>query len=311
MIRRLIAATLCLALAAPGLALAQPASDTQTAVALARDAKEKYDQGDWQGALELFEAAEAKAHSPVLLLYAARCNRNLGRLLRARELLTQVTSEALGPTPPSPFVTAQKDAAADLQALEARIPKLVIDRSAAPASWVVALDGDTVETNEVEVDPGEHVVTAAGGAFEKKVTALEGATVTVIVTPPSSPRPAPPPPPPAPVVPAPSDDALLLAPGLSLLGLGVIGLAVGVGLRVTALEKVSDVKDRCIGGSCLAADEAEIDDAVTLETVSTVLFAVGGAAAATGVVLLIVLPGGGDDVSLDVRPGYLGLRGSF
>jgi len=44
-----------------------------------------------------------------------------------------------------------------------------------------------------------------------------------------------------------------------------------------------------------------------------VLFAVGGTAVAAGVVLMIVLPQGDDTptTALELRPGYLGIRGSF
>jgi hypothetical protein len=80
---------------------------------------------------------------------------------------------------------------------------------------------------------------------------------------------------------------------------------------VVAFQKVSDVKDRCLDNHCLAEDEAEIDTAKTLETTSTVCFAVGGAAAAVGIVLLIVRPGGGSQTALRIGPTSIGIAGSF
>ena len=104
-----------------------------------------------------------------------------------------------------------------------------------------------------------------------------------------------------------------IGPGLIVLGVGAAGVGVGVALRVVALGKVQGVKDRCEGNQCLAEDAEEIETAETFQTISTVLFAVGGAAVATGIVLLIVLPEDEDDASmgLDVRPGYLGVTGRF
>ena len=154
---RLIAALLL----ALGLLLPSPVwaqgSAAKEAVELARKAKEAFDQSQWRGALELFEQAEAKAHSPVLLLYAARCHRNLGELIAARQLFKRVIDEPLGPDAPEPFKAAQSDAAADLEAVEGRIPVVVLDRSAAPKDWRVTVDGVAVDSDEVPVDPGEHV----------------------------------------------------------------------------------------------------------------------------------------------------------
>ncbi len=316
---RLFGFLLLVALATtPTSAWAQGGGDTQTAVTLAKAAKAKYDQGDWQGALELFEAAEAKAHSPVLLLYAARCNRNLGKLVRAREQYRAVTLEALGPNASAPFLAAQKDAADDLEALEARIPTIVIDRTQAPAAWEVSIDDVVTVLAQTAVDPGPHVVRARLDGvvqFEQSLTLAEGKseTVTIAAAKPSAPAPTSRPEPLPEPDRATGSDPAALAPGLTVLGVGVAAAAVGVGLRIAALETVSDVKDRCLGQSCLAEDLAEVERAETFQTVSTVLFVAGGAAAAAGVVLLIVLPSAGEAqrARLELRPGYVGLSGTF
>jgi hypothetical protein len=322
----LVSAILWLAtgLVAPS-AIAQPAdNDAKAAVDLAREAKAKYDQGQWRGALELFHGAEAKAHSPVLVLYAGRCHRNLGELVAAKQLYERVVAEPLGDKAPQPFLDAQKDAAADLEALAARIPTLVIDRSAVPTSWQITVDDVTARGGEVAVDPGKHLVRASDGtrvAFEREVMAAEGGRITVRIEP-SKNEAAPAPVPGAPAAGATTDGGeggfgTSIGPGLLTLGLGAAGVGVGVGLRVAALSQVSAVKDRCVGTQCLAEDAAEVDSAETLQTVSTVLFSVGGAAMATGIVLLIVLPEdtpaeqAAPSVSLDLRPGWLGLRGTF
>jgi hypothetical protein len=302
--------------------------DTRGAIELARDGKARFDAEDWEGALALFEAAEGKAHSPVLVLYAARCHRRLGKLVHARVLMASVANEILAPDATAPFRNAQTEAIAELPALEASIPKLRIDRSDVPPSWVVTVDDVAVTESEVPVDPGHHVVRAGIDgkvSFERNVEATEGAVATVTIELAEVPAPDPPPkkqrprPRPQPVV-VEQSDAVAYVPGIALLGLGVISAAVGVGLRVWALESFDEVKERCSAGSnpgklsCDPSDEAEVDDAVRLETASTVLFAIGGAAAAAGVILLVVLPDGDEpapSTSLVVGPGYLGVRGAF
>lgn len=296
----------------PSLAWAQA-----SAVNLAKDAKAHYDRGEWAEALELFEQAEAQAHSPVLVLYAARCHRNLGHLVRARALLEKVANEELTPNSPSPFVNARNDARADLSALLPRIPKIAIDRSRVPNTWKIQIDGEPRQSSSVEVDPGAHLVTATADGterFREEVEVAEGATATVtIVETATTPSPVPSPDP-GPTQPPsggePGGSSIAdYAPGLSLLGVSVVTLAVGVIMRVIAIQNVNDVKERCVEGSCLREDETVIDDAVTFQTISTVLFAVGGAAMATGIVLLIVLPD--DDTAVSIGPGGVGLRGVF
>ncbi len=315
---------LVLALTVPA-AAQQPKPDAAEAVALARGAKERYDQGNWTEALTLFEQAEAKAHSPVLLLYAARCHRNLGHLVRAREVYQRVATEQLAPNAPEPFKAAQRDAKGDLEALEPRIGRAAIDRKDAPSSWSVEIDGAAVSSSPVLLDPGPHVLVAKDAGTEKlrrDFLAREGETIELTVGP-ASPRPnGDLPPNRDPVKPEPPRQdaerspppAAVYAPGIVLVTLGAGGLAAGIATRVIAFQKVSDVKDRCDGNVCRLEDKAEIESAETFQTVSTGAFAVGGAMAATGIVLVVVLPmqaGGDGNVSLRFGPGSVTLTGTF
>src|SRR5262249_55086162 len=80
------------ALLALGLRLASPsparAEETNAASALraGRTGLDLYEAGKWASAFDVFVAAERMAHSPVFLLYQARCRRNTGNLLEARAL---------------------------------------------------------------------------------------------------------------------------------------------------------------------------------------------------------------------------------
>lgn len=299
---------------------AQPSNpNAAEAVALARGAKERYDQGNWAEALTLFEQAEAKAHSPVLLLYAARCHRNLGHLVRAHATYRQVADEQLPDNAPEPFRQAQRDAKGDLEALEPRLSRVVLDRSRAPASWTIEIDGiPRTGAEPILLDPGKHVLATKEGDAEtsrQEFTLREGETLPLAVgaATPSEPKPS------GPVTPPPANQAeegptaADYAPGIVLLTLGAGGLAAGIATRVIAFQKVSDVKERCAGNVCLAADRDEIESADTFQTVSTVAFVVGGVAAATGIVLLVVLPAqrSGPSVSLRVQPGGVAVEGTF
>ncbi len=305
-------------------AAAQPAGSgsAQEAVRLGKQAKEKYDQGDWAAALTLFEAAEASAHSPVLLLYAARCHRNLGKLVRARDTFQRVVDEALPATAPEPQRAAQRDARADLDALLPRLATLVVDRTKAPGAWLLEIDGAPAKldaSGAVTLDPGAHTVVARDGSEEKfkaEISLAEGGKASVVVDggppAPAVVAPAPPPKTALPVDEPPPADGAAYAPGAVLLAVGAGGLAAAIGTRVVAFQKVEDVKARCSGSRCLASDLEEIESAETLQTVSTVCFAAGGALALTGVILLVVLPQQAQaTVSLDVGPGSLSVRGSF
>lgn len=280
--------------------------DTNAAVEKAREAREKYDRGDWAGALGLFEEADAKAHSPVLTLYSARCHRNAGHLLRARELYRRVVDEPLPAGASEPFARAKEDAAKDLGELLPRIPTLKIEVRGGPAA--VELDGIAAEVTAsgLPVDPGAHVIRALVGGREvdrEEAAVPEGKTVTVTLD--VAPARAP-----APGVPGDSRPRFLGPVGL---GLGGAVLAAGVVTRAVAFDVIAGVRDRCIGNECLESDEAEVHRAEDLQAASTACFIAGGALAAAGVVLTIVAPETrrAAAASLVAWPGGLSLTGSF
>lgn len=312
----LLSAVVCALAAAPVPARAQPA-EAPTAVSLAGEAKAHYDRGEWAEALSRFEQAETLAHSPVIVLYIARCQRNLGRLVAARDSLRRVTTEELAADAPPPFVTAKADAENDLRALEPRIATVTVEVDPALADATIELDDRELgsgERSSVAVDPGQHVVRAKRGAnvvTEVAFSAAEGQSQSVALRVATTA----PPPVPSPVPAADTGDGSggSLVPGIVVIGLGTAGLAAGIVTRVMAFQKVSDVKDRCVDGHCLLEDESEIDSANTLQTVSTICFIAGGAAVAAGVVLLVVAPGGEDQpaVSLRAGPTWVGVDGVF
>jgi hypothetical protein len=299
-----------------------PAGDAQSAIVLAKEAKDHYDRGEWKTALDLFVAAEGRAHSPVLLLYVARCRRNLGELVAAREQYRSVANAALAADAPAPFRTAKEDAAADLRALEGRIPLLTIDRSALPPAAVIDVDGRVLTPGELgsatPVDPGLRIVRATLDGKELtrgEVTMVEGTPTTLRLTPPApqpidratGPRPIE-----KPITPEANEPSVVFdVVGVIALSLGAGGLGAGIGMRVAAFDIIEDVRARCDAGVCLPEDEAEVERAVDLETFSTVAFVAGGVLAATGITFLIVGATNRSGVALSVSPTALSVQTRF
>src|SRR5262245_53956491 len=69
------------------LSFAQPApSETDRAIDAGQEAIALYRDGRWADAYDRFAVADRTTHSPVFVLYMARCKRNVGRLLDAKRL---------------------------------------------------------------------------------------------------------------------------------------------------------------------------------------------------------------------------------
>jgi hypothetical protein len=164
-----------------------PAAFAQTPAELAK-ARTLYKQGlsleaagDWAGALGKFEEVGRVKLTPQVRFHIGRCKENLGRL-----------NEALGDYRLAEH-EAQQQNAKELEeitkareALEGRIPKVVITRGAGAESARVEIDGTEVGEaqigKEVSIDPGPHRIVAklsGGKQFEQTVTVAEGETKNV------------------------------------------------------------------------------------------------------------------------------------
>jgi tetratricopeptide (TPR) repeat protein len=137
--------------------------------------------GDWAGALAKFDEVARVKLTPQVRFHIGRCKENLGRL-----------TEALGDYRLAEYEAQQQNAkeldeiSKSREALEARIPKLVITRGAGAESATIEVDGvDVGESQigkEVSVDPGPHRIVAklsGGREFEETVNVGEGETKNV------------------------------------------------------------------------------------------------------------------------------------
>jgi len=290
---------------------------------LAREGLALFQEGRFEAAYDKFAEANQLRRAPTLLLFMARCEREVGRLLEAQKLYQAVVDEPLGPDASPPFVEAQETAGPELEELRDRIPSVRIAVGGPPLSTTeVRVDGELVDSSllddPVPLNPGRHVLTASAPGFVSASHELElvedGSVMPVQLD--LEPEPG-------------GEGAEAIAAGTegapgplwpSIVAFGVGGAALGVG-AVTggiALSQTADIRSRCTHNICPPEELDKRDEARTMATVSTASFIAGGVLAAAGVVLFILRPGGEEGESAQavqvepwLGPGMAGLRGSF
>jgi len=325
------AMALVLLTSAPALAQDRggPASRQDEARTLAEEGFKLFGRDQWKDANERFRQADALFHAPTLVVYMARCQRKLGKLVAARDLYEKALAEPIAPGAPPAYEEAKRDAKRELDELRGRIPSIQLVVTGVPPETARAtIDGlpMPVKRERIELDPGPHVVEAiserakrverrelnlAEGAAERVEIALQPRLVDEPSATPSEATP--------PTAPPPSSKGSLVPAGVAF-GLGGASLVVFGVTGGLALGKFSDVKSRCHGTVCLTSDAAEASAGTTLGNVSTALLVIGSAAVVTGVVLAVVRPGkrsapaaalGSFHLEPAVGAGSVSLRGGF
>jgi hypothetical protein len=318
---------------AASLAIAAPAMAQEDAKTKARrlfgEGAQAVEQGRPAEGLPKLEEAEALFHAPTHLLYIARAQAKLGKLIEARATYKKLADEQLPPKASDPFKQAQAAGRAELPEIEKRIPVLTVrvDPPNAPGLVVFVDDTDVgVSGGAVapkEINPGGHtVVVRAGGYKESKTTVdvAEGRTTEIAVALELVKSGG------GPVAPPPDDgggwSAAQIA-GVPMMAVGGAGLVAGGVLGVLSLLKTSEADDQF--ETCGLPCKNEIDDldqeAATFGTGAIIALAAGAAVLTTGVVLFAV--GGSDDpaapasgaasgsTTLLVSPGFVGLERRF
>lgn len=312
-------------------------TDAQAAIRLAYEGRERFEAGDFRGALERFRSAQTLAASPVLDLYVARSLQGLGRSVEALEHYRRAAEVVLAPDAPAAWVEARRDAHTEQQRLEANVPRLTLQTDAPPRDLSVTLDARplTWPVVRLPLDPGRHEIVARSGErrLRQVVEAKPGEELRVPLdfnaaaghtAGAAQPGPTGPTAPPPTVVPSASTETprsgwspvVWTSFGVAAAGLAVGAITGGIALSETSkLEEHCDANP-CPGGEPQDPDEADrYDRAQTMATVSTVGFVVAGAGAALGVTwLLLDRPRRGASataVQLDAGLHGLRLRGSF
>lgn len=296
--------------------LAQTASDGDRAIAAGHAALDLYNKGSWAAARTRFEEADRLMHSPVFLLYAARCARNAEDLVGARALYERVARETLPATAPPPWANAVTSAKEELAALVKRMA------GATPTATASATSSAPVPTasstapiptaSSTAPAPTASATSTTGGQAVPTGTApipsllptSSAAPRSSAVTGPFAPGGAPP-------------QTGTLAPGLAALGVGLAGIGAGIGMFVHAKSIANGVLERC-GDSpkCNEDDLPNRQSAYDFAGGATGAFLGGGLLAATGVALLIWRPFGrtaqpGQGLTVQPGPGALRVTGSF
>lgn len=320
---------------APRAAAAQPSAQA-TAKPLAEQGIELYHAGSYAEALQALERAEAAFSAPVHRVYMARANAKLGRLVEAKRLYDDALAEPPKPNENTALTAIREAARREVDALRVRIPSLRLAVSGVPRDSVrVRVDRRSIPLGELErgvaVNPGEHTiaVTVEGRtARTRTVTLTEGSAerLEIVFDEPAPVQPAAAAPSAAPDPgerpdpderPDPGEAAgPSRIPAAIAFGLGAVGLGVGAATGVITLNKVSDIKSRCVDGHCPPEDAANGDAAGTLAVVSTVSFVAGAVGVVTGVVLLSLsgdrrAAGVRPPLRLGVGPGSFTLSGAF
>lgn len=125
------------------------------------------DKGNFAEALRKFEGAEKLFNAPTHLLRIAECQAMLGKLLESAETYRALAREVLPSGSPEAFAQAQKQGAAELPGVEARIPTLKISVSPQPSqlqNLTVLVNGTTFPLELIglarPVNPGSYKVSA-------------------------------------------------------------------------------------------------------------------------------------------------------
>jgi hypothetical protein len=242
----------------------------RSAVRLGHDGLALYEASRWNEAHDRYRAAERLVHSPVFLLYMARCRRNVGKLLEAAQQLERLSHERVPEDAPTAWHGAIADAYAELIALRRSIPRVVIVLSDAPDARV-RLDGRELPSSSLgkslDLDPGRHTLVARskGRKLVRSFAVSQGQATTRLevsfatTNGPGDSK-------------APERDSTSTwrTAGFVLLGVGAAGLGFGAGAAVVAADRDRD------------------DDWGAWSTVS---LTAGGTVAAAGVLLLALNPG--------------------
>lgn len=146
-------------------AWAESADDRNVARSFAEKGFELFEQGEAEKAIQSFQKAEQRVHSPVHLLYIARAQAVLGKLLEAIQTYEKILKEKLPPDAPPPFAEARVDAAKEAKALKERTPAVKIVLSGVPPEKAaVKLDGVLLTAAQlgvpIQANPGTHTIVA-------------------------------------------------------------------------------------------------------------------------------------------------------
>jgi hypothetical protein len=285
----LLALTLAAVMFSANGSSAESGNASDEAVRLGHEGLTQYEAANWEAALRQFERANETAFSPVFVLYMARCQHNLGRLIEAVRSLDQLLTQELEPDAPTSWRNAFRDAHAERGLIRGRIPSLRIMGSDLAQATI---DGRPARINEpIELNPGDYLVrgwSTTGHITLRRVALVEGQRSAIVNLSPEI----------APIAqgtPSTGRDHVDRAPrhryrkaAWIVGGMGVAAALVGSVSGLVAYSKTNAVRSRCDGNLCPRELAPEVEEARDLANVSTAAFAIAGADLAIGVTFLLL-----------------------
>jgi hypothetical protein len=278
--------------------------------------------GNWAAALAKFQEVGKVKLTPQVRFHAARCNEQLGRL-----------NEALGEYRLAEYEAGQQGLkeAAEIsqarQALESRVPKLVIKRGEGAEAARIELDG--VELGEaqigqpVSVDPGPHTIVAKLGGdrqVQESASVKESETAEVVLKAPAvAEKPAAPPEGNSAVPPDPEPKKASVLPWI-VGGVGVASLAASGAFFALRQGAKSDLEKGCDGNTCPESLHDTKKQGELYTTLSWVFLGVGVAGIGTATYLFISGAGSSKetaarslpvDVAVLPQGGFVTVRGNL
>lgn len=272
---------------------AQSEADKERAAKLFEEGKALMEEKKYEQACEKFQSSYDLSRGVGAQYFLARCLTERGRTATAYRHFKEVAEISLR--------VGQQDRAdvakERIKELEPRLMKIRVEVPTPVPGLEVACDGKPLPEHQwgiaLPYDPGTHYVTAsAPGAagWEQRIELSAEGTVTDIQVPalgtgaaadddddddgPGGPE---------------SDSSTaLLASGIAIGGLGVIGLAVGGGMAGVAKSTYDDSDEFCDDTGCDQPGLDLVEDARSLGNGATAMFIVGGVLLAGGATLVIL-----------------------
>jgi hypothetical protein len=178
-----------------GMVVVQPSAWAQTdddragARVAATEGVKAINEKRWADAADLFARAESLVHSPVHLLYLARAQEKLGKLVKAHENYNRIIREKYGADAPDAFRQAQSSAQQEVGGLDARLAAITVKLDGEKGTVTVTMDGEKVPPAllglPLPVDPGTHTFVAAGTDLKSDpvtATVAEGGKDVITLT---------------------------------------------------------------------------------------------------------------------------------
>jgi hypothetical protein len=265
----------CLFVAGGARADEPTAADKETARGLMDRGDELTAEGDKTAALKAYEGAYSVVRVPSTGAALARTLAALGRFAEAKRIADEVIAMPTRPNEPDVFVSARAEAEKISADAAPKIAKLTVTiQGASGPGTTITLDGKEIAADElakgVDVDPGDHVVTAtatdAKGETRASLAAGETRSVTVKLVSKKQ----------AEVIAKPATTTSSKRTlGFVIGGIGIVGLATAGVTGAMLLSRDQKIKDNCPNKECNREGRDLIDGNKPLFAINAVAWGVG------------------------------------